>query len=161
MELRGVLASAGSWSPRPGERVDLLRLTVAEAIRPRGRWQTSDGREIVLSLPRGTRLHDGDLLFRGEGFAIAVLVEYPAVVEVRLPDLPIEDLLVAAMDFAHFVGNRHLPLRVLPGGVVRIPADNTEIILRLLEGYPLPLTLRVVPGEREDPLPNPEAHLHG
>lgn len=156
-----VLASGGDWQAGPEERIEQIRLTAAEAARPYRRLATSAGREVLLALERGQVLRDGDLLYRGNGLLLVAAIDYPPVVEITLPPWSGERLLVAALRLAHFIGNQHFPLRVLPDGRMRVPVEHPASLVELLQRGPVPeAECRIREGEAGDPLPNPHAHHH-
>jgi urease accessory protein len=85
--------------------VDRLALTWEQRQKSRQRLVTSQGRELALALPTGTRLSAGDLLPTPDGW-----------IEVQLAP---EDVLMIqphslqqAAFVAYQIGNRHLPLAI-------------------------------------------------
>jgi urease accessory protein len=83
-------------------------LTLPFEVRQKTRFRTTldSGRELVVRLPRGSRVHDGTLLKTSEGLVIRVraAAETLSVVETEDP------LLLARA--AYHLGNRHVPLQV-------------------------------------------------
>lgn len=84
-----------------------LALTAEERTKSRHRFETEDGQAVVLRLPRGTVLGDGDILQSENG---GVLVQISAKPEpVLMIAAPTQlDLLRAA----YHLGNRHVPLEI-------------------------------------------------
>ncbi|CAB1129755.1 UreE_N domain-containing protein [Candidatus Hydrogenisulfobacillus filiaventi] len=159
--LEAVAAPAGAWTPVPGEEQDVLELEVAQALRPFGRYRTAGGRDILLALPRGARLEHGDLLWRGGGVAVVVALRRPPVALLRLPEGDPAERMRLGLSLAHFLGNQHLPMRVTADGALRVPVEDPHALAGLLAGSSFSgVSLTVVPGEAEDPLPNPHAHVH-
>lgn len=157
-----VLASRESWGIAEGETVDWVCLQAAQALRPYLRTSTSTGRPILLALERGAMVRDGDLLHRNGSLLVAARVAYPPAVEITLPPLEGTPLLLAALRLAHFLGNHHHQLRILPDARVRVPTEDADSLVHTLQQGPVPgLTVRVVEGSADDPPPNPQAHHHG
>jgi len=85
-------------------------LTLTHALRQKSRQRArlDDGRAVGVSLSGGARLRDGDRL-RGDGLCVVVRAALEAVSVARC-----DDPLVLARTCYH-LGNRHVPLQVLPG----------------------------------------------
>jgi urease accessory protein len=84
-----------------------VALSAEERMRSRYRCQTQDGTELLLSLPRGTVLHGGDLLTtETSDWWVRVQAKAEPVLKVEANN-PL-DLLRAT----YHLGNRHVPLEV-------------------------------------------------
>jgi urease accessory protein len=84
-----------------------VALSAEERMRSRYRCQTQDGIELLLSLPRGTVLHGGDLLTtETSDWWVRVQAKAEPVLKVEANN-PL-DLLRAT----YHLGNRHVPLEV-------------------------------------------------
>lgn len=156
-----VCAPRGTWDCAKNVTVDRVVLDRQDAIRPYGKVCSEAGRVLFLALPRGQELLDGDLLYQDGDTAIVVQVRQPTVVEIRLPvHLAEPDVLPYAMRLCHALGNQHLPVRVVPPGIVRVPVDDPEQVLAFLRRSPFAdVEAAVVAGVAEDPLPNVHAHV--
>jgi urease accessory protein len=134
--------------PASAEQVvqSTLILSAEERQRSRYRCQTSTGAELLLSLPRGTVLTDGDLLTTD-------LQNWWARVEAKAePVLLVQathplDLLRAA----YHLGNRHVPLQITPQ-TIKLSTD--PVLREMLEH----LGLKV--SEGLEPF-SPEAGAYG
>jgi urease accessory protein len=82
-------------------------LSAEERLKSRYRCQTQDGTELLLSLPRGTVLHEGDLLTT-ETVAWWVRVQAKAEPVLKVEAKSPLDLLRVT----YHLGNRHVPLEV-------------------------------------------------
>ncbi|MBW4572814.1 MAG: urease accessory protein UreE [Tolypothrix carrinoi HA7290-LM1] len=98
-----------------------LALTAEERTRSRHRFETKDGEVVFLRLPRGTVLHDGDILQDETNSNFIRIAAKPEPVLTALAETPL--LLLRA---AYHLGNRHVPceitasyLRFLPDSVLR------------------------------------------
>lgn len=83
-----------------------LALTAEERTRSRHRFETEDGQVVVLRLPRGTVLRDGDLLQADDGSLVRVIAKPELVLNVTAPS---PQLLLRA---AYHLGNRHVPVEI-------------------------------------------------
>lgn len=126
--------------PGPGPAVPpplALPLTAEERQRLRGRRRSRCGRELLLQLPRGEALMDGEWLAPEAG-AERVRVEAAdeALLVVRAEDP------LALLRAAYHLGNRHVALEIRPGEL-RLPED--PVLEALLERLGLPLERRREP----------------
>jgi urease accessory protein len=102
-----------------------LALTAEERTRSRHRFEISDGKVIFLRLPRGTVLHDGDILqdeTNGESIKITAKPEPVLTVTASTK----QDLLKAA----YHLGNRHVPVEIT-ATYLRISPDS--VLHQMLE----------------------------
>ncbi|MGK5740389.1 urease accessory protein UreE [Micromonospora sp. URMC 103] len=128
MLVESVLGNANepTWETRLGAvRVDRLMLDQWEAQKNRLRKHTVDGVEVALSLGRGNRLRDGDVLHWDEARATAIVahVELGEVMVVdlgRLAKEPAELGLRSAVELGHAIGNQHWPA-VVKGTRMYVP----------------------------------------
>jgi urease accessory protein len=115
-----------AWAARlTAARVDSLPLDQWEAQKSRLRKRTLDGIEVALSLGRGRRLRDGDILHWDEPAAAAIVarVQLGEVMVVDLAGLekePAELGLRSAVELGHAIGNQHWPA-VVKGTRVYVP----------------------------------------
>jgi len=114
--------------PPPGSRrVEWVELDFEGMARGHLRARTDAGTEVALSLPRGTRLSDGDLLHVDTERVIAVRAAAEDVL-VIVPSTPVHWGLVGFQ-----LGNRHCASFFQPSAIL-VPYDHTlEAFLRELE----------------------------
>jgi urease accessory protein len=106
-------------------KIDNLVLDRWEAQKNRIRKATEGGTEVALSLDRGSRLRDGDILYwdRVAGTAIVARVELGEVMVVDLSGLwvdPTDEVMQTAVEVGHALGNQHWPA-VVKGAQVYVP----------------------------------------
>lgn len=104
---------------RPVEAVDELELTSEERERAHLRARSRGNRELIISLPRGVELHDGDVVYVEDGVAVVVVAAPEDVLEVS-PRTPREWALAA-----YQLGNLHRPARFLPDAILT-PYDRSS-----------------------------------
>lgn len=118
-----------------------LALTAEERTRTRHRFETLEGKELYLRLPRGTVLQDGDLL-QSEGQDIVIrIAAKPEPVLTVTAQKPV-DLLRAS----YHLGNRHVPLEVTPN-YLRLSPDS--VLQAMLEQLGVKIQAEVVPFQPE------------
>lgn len=118
-----------------------LSLTAEERTRSRHRFETPDGKELFLRLPRGTVLQEGDLLQSEDGETIIQIAAKPEPVLTVTAQTPV-DLLRAS----YHLGNRHVPLEVTPG-YLRLSPDS--VLQAMLEQLGVEVREEVVPFQPE------------
>jgi urease accessory protein len=123
------------------ETVDQLELTVEERERAHLRTRSTGNRELIISLPRGEELHDGDVVYVEGGVAIVVVAAPEDVLEVH-PRTTREWALAA-----YQLGNLHRPARFLPDAILTSYDRSSEEALRAL-GVPTRRATRGFVGER-------------
>ncbi|HLD14314.1 MAG TPA: urease accessory protein UreE [Burkholderiales bacterium] len=104
-----------------------LALSAEERVRSRHRFMTEQGEAVQLALPRGTALHDGDLLADAEGRARARVHTKPEpVLTARATDA------FTLLRAAYHLGNRHVALE-LGRDYLRISPDTVlaEMLIQL------------------------------
>jgi urease accessory protein len=126
---------------KPVDSVDELELTTAERERAHLRVRSRGNRELIISLPRGEELHDGDVVHLEGGVAVVVVAAPEDVLEVS-PRTTREWALAA-----YQLGNLHRPARFL-GDAILTPYDRSSAeVLRAL-GVPTRRATRDFVGER-------------
>jgi urease accessory protein len=118
-----------------------LALTAEERTRTRHRFETPDGQGLYLRLPRGTVLHDGDLLESETSDVVVRIVAKPEPVLTVTSQKPV-DLLRAS----YHLGNRHVPLEVA-SDYLRLSPD--PVLLAMLEQLGVEVREEVVPFQPE------------
>jgi urease accessory protein len=117
-----------------------LSLTAFERTRTRHRFESPDGQSLYLRLPRGTVLHDGDLLQSEDNVVIRIAAKPEPVLTVTSQTNL--DLLRAS----YHLGNRHVPLEVT-ASYLRLSPD--PVLQVMLEQLGLKVTEEVVPFQPE------------
>jgi urease accessory protein len=110
----------------PVEAVDELELTAEERERAHLRARSRGNRELIISLPRGEELHDGDVVYIEGGVAVVVAAAPEDVLEVS-PRTTREWALAA-----YQLGNLHRPARFLPDAILTPYDRSSAEMLRAL-----------------------------
>lgn len=121
--------------------VGLVTLTAHDRHRRRIRMVDDGGAEFLLDLANAVHLRDGDGLVLEDGGVI--------VVRAALED--VADMVAASPEQAArlgwHVGNRHVPVQVLPGGGLRVAED--AVLLAMAEGLGATITRHRAPFQPE------------
>ena len=125
---------APDWQARlAGARVDRLLLDQWEAQRSRFRKPTEGGRELAVTLDRGTQLRDGDVLVwdADERLAVVARIHLKEVMVVDLSalrDAAPEVALRTCVELGHALGNQHWPA-VVKGQQVFVPLTVDRAVM--------------------------------
>lgn len=119
-----------------------LALTAEERTRTRHRFEVPEGQVIYLRLPRGTVLHNGDLLKSEGGDVVVRIVAKPEPV-ITVTSQTSVDLLRAS----YHLGNRHVPLEVAPH-YLRLSPD--PVLQAMLEQLGVAVKEEVLPFQPEN-----------
>ena len=125
---------SGSWDESPAATVTLA---FDERHRRRIRMTDDDGRPFLLDLADAVLLGDGDGLELEDGGVIAVKAAVEPVADIHCADAE------TAARIAWHIGNRHTPLQVLAGGVLRIRDDH--VLVAMVEGLGAVVTRATAP----------------
>jgi urease accessory protein len=129
---------------------DSVALAYDERKRSRLKVMLASGREAGIFLERGDHLHGGDRLVAEDGSVVVDILAAPEKLIEAVADSP---LLFARA--AYHLGNRHVPVQILPtgeGGKLRFQTDH--VLAEMVKG----LGCRV--GETEAPF-QPESGAYG
>lgn len=118
-----------------------LSLTAEERTRTRHRFETPDGKELFLRLPRGTVLQEGDLLQSEDGATVIKIAAKPEPVLTVTAQTPV-DLLRAS----YHLGNRHVALEVALD-YLRLSPDS--VLQAMLEQLGVEVREETVPFQPE------------
>jgi urease accessory protein len=100
------------------ERIETVSLDWHHRQKTRQRLLTNKGTELLLMLPRGTVLQEGDLLYQDPECLIRVQASPERVVVV------VPHTLQQHCRIAHHLGNWHRPLQLLEDGTLIAQADQ-------------------------------------
>jgi urease accessory protein len=129
-----------------------VTLPIDIRVKSRARVTLNDGREAGLMLPRGLLLRGGDLLATEDGSEVVEVIAAPESVSVvRCTD---PWLLARA---CYHLGNRHVPLQVMPG---EVRYHHDHVLDDMLRQFGLEVTFAHLPFEPEAGAYASESHGH-
>lgn len=117
-----------------------LALTAEERTRSRRRFETEDGQPVLLHLPRGTVLRDGDLLQADDSNLVQITAKPEPVLTITA-QTPL-DLLRAA----YHLGNRHVPVEIT-ATYLRLSPD--PVLRTMLEQLGMEVAEAILPFQPE------------
>ena len=129
-----------------------VTLPIDIRVKSRARVTLNDGREAGLMLPRGLLLRSGDLLTTEDGSEVIEVIAAPESVSVvRCADL----FLLAKACYP--LGNRHVPLQILPD---ELRYHHDHVLDAMLRQFSLEVTFAQLPFEPEAGAYASESHGH-
>ncbi len=147
-----VVGTTANLDPHFG--IDPLVLTSEQRASGHFKAKTIAGREVRVSMPRGTELQDGEVLYYDRTWAIAVTV---AEEELILLEPGSDPVLWAAACYQ--LGNLHRPARFLENGVLT-PVDQMVVSQLRQLGIPFRLERRAFIGRRFGAAHGHHVHAH-
>lgn len=129
-----------SFAPPEAAASDRLLLAFETRCKSRLRARLASGDECGLFLPRGTVMRGGDKLLGSDGRVVEVI----AATEMLMESFSVDPLQLARA--AYHLGNRHVAVQILPGGL-RFASDH--VLGEMVRGLGLPVTEIEAPFEPE------------
>jgi urease accessory protein len=133
-----------SWASRlRSARIEVVRVGRADAQKSRLRAKSSGGTDLTVSLDRGSRLADGDVLHWDEESRTAIVarVDLGEVLVIdlgRLATRPLMEAMPECVCLGHALGNQHWPA-VVKGPRVYVPlAISREVMASVLNTHAFP-----------------------
>ena len=111
-----------------------------DAMRGRVRTKLSDGEDLIINLPRGQPIGQGDIFGPSEkGDYYKMVIEPELVIKVTLDESQSNDLMEKAAKLGYNLGNRHLEV-LIEGNTVFVPVTiGEEKVRKILESMKLPI----------------------
>jgi urease accessory protein len=126
---------AGTWDP--GLRAGTVTLSYLERHRRRLRLVSDQGEPLLLDLAKAMLLADGDGLELDEGGFVEVKAAKETLLEIRAGSAGLPRL-------AYHLGNRHLPVQLLPDALLirddHVIADMVRVLGGEVRAVSLPFT---------------------
>lgn len=129
-----------------------VTLPIDDRVKSRARVVLDDGRDAGLILPRGLLLRGGDLLASDDGREVVEVVAAAEPLSVVRCDDPF--LLARA---CYHLGNRHVPLQILPG---ELRYHHDHVLDEMLQLFDLEVMFASLPFEPEAGAYASEGHSH-
>lgn len=133
------LHPAGTW-PRSAQ-AGTVTLAAADRHRRRVMLTGDDGAPFLLDLPRAQQMKDGDGLELDSGGFIRVVAAPEEVIDISCRT----EAELARISW--HIGNRHVPVQILPKRTLRVSMDH--VLMTLLEGQGVQAWRRRAPFQPE------------
>ena len=116
-----------------------------DAMRGRIRTKLSDGEDLIINLPRGQPIGQGDIFGPSKnGDYFKILIEPELVIKVTLDESQGSDLIEKAAKLGYNLGNRHLEV-LIENNTVFVPVTiGEEKVRKILESMKLPIRFESV-----------------
>ncbi len=111
-----------------------------DAMRGRVRTKLSDGEDLIINLPRGQPIGQGDVFGpSANGNYYKILIDPELVIKVTLDKSQSDDIIEKAIKLGYNLGNRHLEILV-EGDTVFVPVTiGEEKVRKILASMNLPI----------------------
>ena len=137
----------------PGKLTASLTLPIDVRVKSRIKVTLNDGREAGLLLPRGLLLRGGDVLSNEDGSEFVQIIAADEGVSVVHSDDPF-----TLAKACYHLGNRHVPLQIMPG---ELRYHHDHVLDDMLRQFGLEVTFAHLPFEPEAGAYASESHSHG
>jgi len=116
-----------------------------DAMRGRVRTKLSDAEDLIINLPRGQPIGQGDIFGPSEkGDYYKILIEPELVIKVTLDKSLNKDVIEKAAKLGYNLGNRHLEVLIEDNAVFVPVTIGEEKVRKILESMKLPITFESV-----------------
>lgn len=136
----------------PGKLTASLTLPIDVRVKSRIKVTLNDGREAGLLLPRGLLLRGGDVLSNEDGSEFVQIIAADEGVSVVHCDDPF-----TLAKACYHLGNRHVPLQIMPG---ELRYHHDHVLDDMLRQFGLEVTFAHLPFEPEAGAYTSESHGH-
>lgn len=136
----------------PGKLNASLTLPIDVRVKSRIKVTLNDGREAGLLLPRGLLLRGGDVLSNEDGSEFVQIIAADEGVSVVHCDDPF-----TLAKACYHLGNRHVPLQIMPG---ELRYHHDHVLDDMLRQFGLEVTFAHLPFEPEAGAYASESHGH-
>jgi urease accessory protein len=116
-----------------------------DAMRGRVRTKLNDSEDLVINLPRGQPIRQGDIFGPSEkGDYYKILIEPELVIKVTLDKSQSNDVVEKAAKLGYNLGNRHLEVLIEDNAVFVPVTIGEEKVRKILESMKLPIRFESV-----------------
>ena len=127
------------------EKIKEVTTNRQDAMRGRVRTKVSDSEDLVINLPRGQPIGQGDVFGPSEkGDYYKILIEPELVIKVTLDKSQSSDIMDKAAKLGYNLGNRHLEVLIEDGAVFVPVTIGEEKVRKILESMKLPIKFESV-----------------
>ena len=126
------------------EKIKEVTANRQDAMRGRVRAKLSEAEDLVINLPRGQPIGQGDIFGPSEkGDYYKILIEPELVIKVTL-DKTLSDAIEKAAKLGYNLGNRHLEVLIEDGALFVPVTIGEEKVRKILESMKLPIKFESV-----------------
>lgn len=134
-----------------------------DAMRGRLRTKSKNGEDLIIDLPRGKTINEGDIFGPSEkGVYYKIRIEPEPVIKVTLDKMQTVNPTEGAMRLGYNLGNRHLEVLIEDNAIFVPVTLGEEKVRKMLESMKLPIKFETIkkvistsspayhPGEQEE-----------
>ncbi len=122
------------------EKIKEVTTNRQDAMRGRVRTKLSNAEDLVINLPRGQPIGQGDIFGPSEkGDYYKILIEPELVIKVTLDKSQNDDVIEKAAKLGYNLGNRHLEVLIEDGAVFVPVTIGEEKVRKILDAMKLPI----------------------
>jgi urease accessory protein len=134
-----------------------------DAMRGRLRMKSTNGEDLIINLPRGQAINDGDVFGpSNEGVFYKIHIDPEPVIKVTLDKMEATNPIEEAIKLGYNLGNRHLEVLIEENSAFVPVTLGEEKIKKMLESMKLPIRFETIkkvistsspayhPGEQEE-----------
>jgi urease accessory protein UreE len=127
------------------EKIKEVTANRQDAMRGRVRAKLSEAEDLVINLPRGQPIGQGDIFGPSEkGDYYKILIEPELVIKVTLDKTLSDDAIEKAAKLGYNLGNRHLEVLIEDGALFVPVTIGEEKVRKILESMKLPIKFESV-----------------
>jgi urease accessory protein UreE len=127
------------------EKIKEVTANRQDAMRGRVRAKLSEAEDLVINLPRGQPIGQGDIFGPSEkGDYYKILIEPELVIKVTLDKTLSDDAIEKAAKLGYNLGNRHLEVLIEEGALFVPVTIGEEKVRKILESMKLPIKFESV-----------------
>lgn len=127
------------------EKIKEVTANRQDAMRGRVRAKLSEAEDLVINLPRGQPIGQGDIFGPSEkGDYYKILIEPEIVIKVTLDKTLSDDAIEKAAKLGYNLGNRHLEVLIEDGALFVPVTIGEEKVRKILESMKLPIKFESV-----------------
>jgi len=127
------------------EKIKIVTANRQDAMRGRVRTKLSDAEDLVINLPRGQPIRQGDVFGPSEkGDYYKILIEPELVIKVTIDNTRSDDAIEKAAKLGYNLGNRHLEVLIEDNAVFVPVTIGEEKVRKILASMKLPIKFESV-----------------
>jgi urease accessory protein len=144
-------------------RIEEVATNRQDAMRGRLRTKSKNGEDLIINLPRGKTINEGDIFGPSEnGIYYKIRIEPEPVIKVTLDKMQTANSTEEAIRLGYNLGNRHLEVLIEDNAAFVPVTLGEEKVRKMLESMKLPIRFETVkkvistsslayhPGEQEE-----------
>lgn len=127
------------------ENIEEVRANRQDALRGRVRTKLTGGEDLIINLPRGQSIIQGDIFGPSDkGVYFKILIDPETVIKVNIEEPQANDPIENALKLGYNLGNRHLEVLIEDGSVFVPVTIGEEKVKKILQSMKLPIKFEAI-----------------